>query len=383
MARRDPREHRSTNTRLALLAIAALAAAIAGAAVGSRDDGGKRTRPEASLGTGDRGPGTGLSLRQQVGQLLVSSFDGDRLPAYLRRRLRAGQTAGVVLFGQNVGSPQQLRLLTRSLQRLAGGSALVCTDQEGGPVRILGFAGPQPGQAGLADPRAAEAAARDGARGLRGVGVNVTLAPVADVALGSGSVMAGRAFPGGPEAVAALAGAAVRGWRGGGVAPTAKHFPGFGGAARNTDDDSVTISRSRAELEADLRPFRAAIAAGVPLVMASHATYTAYDERRIASQSPALLTELLRRRLGFNGAIMTDSIEARAVLRRSSVAEAAERSIAAGADIVLMTGSASWNLIYPRLLEHARRSPRFRRRVEQAAGRVLRLKRSLGLRAPS
>jgi beta-N-acetylhexosaminidase len=117
-------------------------------------------------------------------------------------------------------------------------------------------------------------------------------------------------------------------------------------------------------------------------VMTSHALYPRLDRTRIASQSPRILGRLLRRELRFKGAAMTDSIEADAVLGRSGVAEAAERSLAAGADMVLMTGSGSWRLAFPRVLARARRDPRFRRRVETAAARVLALKRRLGLRAP-
>jgi beta-N-acetylhexosaminidase len=321
-----------------------------------------------------------MPLKRAVGQLLVSSFDGPRLPDYLRTRLRAGQTTGVILFGRNVGSAAELRALTADVQRAARGGALVAVDQEGGPVRVVPYVGPQPAQPAQSDPELTERLARDAGRGLRALGVNVTLAPVADVAAGPATVMSTRAFPGDSSAVSDLVAASVRGWRAGRVAPVVKHFPGFGSAARNTDDAPVTISRARRSVELDLRPFRAAIAARVPLVMAAHATYTAYDGDRIASQSPAVLTGLLRRRLGFGGAVTTDSIEAEAVLRRSSIAVAAERAIAAGADLVLMTGSASWNAIYPRLLRRARDSAAFRRRLGQAAGRVRALKRSLGLR---
>jgi beta-N-acetylhexosaminidase len=115
--------------------------------------------------------------------------------------------------------------------------------------------------------------------------------------------------------------------------------------------------------------------------MAGHALYPAFDGERIASQSPTLLTDVLRDELGFRGVAITDSIEAQAVLDRSDVATAAVRSIAAGADIVLMTGSGSWNLVHPRLLATARRSPTFRARVQEGAQRVLALKRRLGLRA--
>jgi beta-N-acetylhexosaminidase len=183
--------------------------------------------------------------------------------------------------------------------------------------------------------------------------------------------------------VAASVRAAVRGSRRARIAATAKHFPGLGAATQNTDDAPVTIGEPRSRLDAvDLAPFRAAVAERVPLVMASHALYPAYDRGRIASQSAPLLTGLLRARLGFRGAVVTDSLEAQAVLDRSGVATAARRSIEAGADLVLMTGSASWNQVFPSLLAQARRSPRFRRQVQRSAERVLALKRALGLREP-
>jgi len=160
-----------------------------------------------------------------------------------------------------------------------------------------------------------------------------------------------------------------------GVAATAKHFPGLGRAQVNTDDASTDVP---GELDADLVPFRAAIAADVPLVMLAHAHYPAFDRSRIASQSPAIV-RLLRHRLGFAGVIVTDSIEAQAVLDRSGVGRAAVRSIAAGVDLILTTGSASWNQIHPALLRRARASPAFLDRVRRSAARVLALKRRLGL----
>jgi beta-N-acetylhexosaminidase len=124
-------------------------------------------------------------------------------------------------------------------------------------------------------------------------------------------------------------------------------------------------------------PFRAAIAERVPLIMLSHASYPALDSRRIASQSRSIATGLLRRRLGYEGVVVTDSLEAAAVLASSGIAAAAERSIRAGADLILMTGSASWNDVYPHLLAEARRDPAFRKRIRAAAARVLALKGSL------
>jgi beta-N-acetylhexosaminidase len=317
-----------------------------------------------------------LSLRQQVGQVIVSSFSDRSVPAYVERRLRARETAGVILFGFNAGTAAEWRRLTRALQRPARGRALVMVDQEGGEIRSVGWAGPVAGQPLQGGPAAVRQSARAAARQLRGAGINVNLAPVADVPAGAAPVMGFRAFAGGAQGIAARARAAVEGMRSARVAATAKHFPGLGRAQVNTDDASATVSGA---LTSDLVPFRAAVEARAPLVMLSHALYPALDSNRIASQSPRIVTGLLRERLGYEGVIVTDSIEAQAVLDRSGVGRAAERSMRAGADLILTTGSASWNQIHPWLLRRARRSRAFRERVRQSAARVLALKEELGL----
>ena len=271
----------------------------------------------------------------------------------MQRRLRTGETVGAVLFGPNVSTPAGTRRLTAAIQKAAGGDALIATDQEGGAVRQIPFAST--------------------AEELADTGVNVNLAPVADVAV-PGSVMAGRAYetdvPGSVVAASDELEAA-------GVMPTAKHFPGFGRATENTDDAQVTIDASRAELETDFEPFAAAVEAGVPLVMASHALYPALDDEYIASQSPAILQDLLRDELGFDGVVITDSLEAEAVLARSSVEVAAERSLAGGADLLLMTGRGSWVHVFPHLLRRARKSPALRARIAESAERVRRLRSDL------
>jgi beta-N-acetylhexosaminidase len=270
--------------------------------------------------------------------------------------------------------------LTHRLQRAARGKALVAADQEGGSIRILGWAPPLPSQGATTSAAEAKRQATAAAKALTDAGVTVTLAPVADVG-GPGSVMSERAFPGGAADVATLTRAAVSGYRGTKVAATLKHFPGLGEAGTNTDDAPVSISSPRAALETrDLPPFEAGIKAGAPLVMASHALFTGLDPRNIASQSKPILTTLLRGKLGFKGVVITDSMEAAAVLERSSIELAALRSVAAGADLLLLTGAGSFPRVYKQLLTGARQSPKFRARIAEAAARVIALKRSLGLR---
>ncbi len=315
-----------------------------------------------------------LTLEQQVGQLVVMSFRGTAAPGNALDALRERRAAGVILFGGNISSPEQLRGLTRDL-RGTGGRPLIAVDQEGGRVRRVPWVGParaEPGQVAAGTVRSdAEAAAQ----ALRVLGITVTLAPVADVPSIRGSAIASRAFARDPAVASSSVRASVRGWRSGGVAPTAKHFPGIGAAPANTDDAVVRIARSRAELaRVDLAPFRAAIAAGVPLVMVGHARYPALDRFRIASQSEPIVDGLLRGELGFRGVVVTDSMEARASLATGSLETVCERAVRAGADLLLLTGRGSYRPVYDHLLSLARTDPAFRDRVRESAARVLALK---------
>ena len=385
---RLPPAHTPARRRLAALAVAAGLALIVGIAVGAGSgDDAPKTPAAATQDTPARpraaavGAAAKLSLRKQVGQLIVMRFNGAGPPAYVPRALRAGRAAGVILFEDNVASRPALEALVAKLQRAAGGAALVATDQEGGAIRNLPWAAPATGQAAAATAERARDDARAAARDLRAAGVNVNLAPVGDVA-GAGSVMSGRAFPGDAEQVAALTRAAVEGYRGTRVAATVKHFPGLGAASENTDDAPVSLTRSPQQLLGeDLPPFRAAIAARVPLVMASHALYPSLDPDAIASQSRYVLHRLLRERLGFRGVVVTDSLEAKAVTERAGPAVAAVRSVRAGADLILTTGAGSHLRVLRALVAEAQRSPAFRKRVEESAARVLALKKDLGLDA--
>ena len=291
-----------------------------------------------------------LTLRQQVGQLVLLRFAGTRVPAYVRAAVRERRVAGVVLFRDNVRSPGQLRALTTILRR-EGGRPIVAVDQEGGAVRTVGWAPPAAGASEQLATGTVRTSAQRSARALRSVGVTVTLAPVADVPSVAGSAIASRSFSSNSRVASHAIRSAVRGWRDGGIASTAKHFPGLGAARVNTDDAAVTILRSRARLEArDLPAFRAAIRAGVPLVMVGHARYPALDRGRIASQSPVVIEGLLRNRLGFRGVVVTDSMEAEASLATGDIATVCERAVRAGADLVLLTGEGSYAPVYRRLL---------------------------------
>src|SRR5436190_3646413 len=370
--------------RLVALGIAASVALVVGIAVGA--GGGSSKRKQSAVAAKPPAQAVakakGLSLERQIGEILMIAFHGTTPPGYVQRALRQGRASGVILFRANAATPAGTRVLTRRLQRAGRHRVLIATDQEGGAIRILPWVPPTASQGATPTEAAAKTQARAAAKGLIDAGVNVTLAPVADVG-GQGSVMTGRAFPGGAADVSALTRAAISGYRGTKVAATLKHFPGLGEAGSNTDDKPVTISSPRAALATrDLPPFAAGIKAGAQVVMASHGLFTGFDPNNIASQSKPILTTLLRGKLGFKGVVITDSMEAAAVLQRSSLQLAALRSVAAGADLLLLTGPGSFPVVYKQLLTGAKQSKRFRARVAEAAARVIALKRSLGLKAP-
>ena len=368
--------------RRAAVVAAAAVALIAGVAVGAGGGGDEaasppageegRTVPEESAEEAvDR-----LSLEQQVGRMVILRFAGTEAPRYVLDVLGEGRAAGAILFRDNVVDPDQLRQLTRSLRRAAPG-VLVCVDQEGGAIRIVPWAPPEraaPEQQAFGAVREdSEAAGRE----LRAAGINVTLGPVADVPNVEGSIMTNRAFTADPEAAVAAVAESVAGWREAGVATTVKHFPGLGGATVNTDEGSATIDRTRRQLDEDLAPFAHAIEAGTEFIMASHAVYPALDDERIASQSPAVVEDLLRDELGFEGVVMTDSLEAQAVQDVTDVEEAALASAEAGVDVILTTGRGSYIRVYRALLERARQDQAFRERVRASATRVLAAQSSL------
>ena len=360
----------------------ALALLVGGVVLAGSARGGQATAPVGVLGSSAVAQPAAvdeLSLANQVGRLVVLRFAGTSAPEYVREILREGRAAGAILFRDNVIGPEQTRALTSQLRRGAQSTPLICVDQEGGEIRILRWLGPErraPEQAAAGVERSD---ARTAARSLRATGINVSLAPVADVPSVPGAALSGRAFSTSSGVVGDSVAEAVRGWREGGVASAVKHFPGLGGAKVNTDDGRVTITRSAAELRRqDLLPFRRAIKARVPLVMVGHAVYPAIDPARIASQSKAVVSGLLRSELGFRGVVITDSTEAAAVLAVTSPARAAVRNVRAGVDIVLTTGRGSYIHVYRALLAEAKRDPAFRARVRESAARVLALQRSMG-----
>jgi beta-N-acetylhexosaminidase len=307
---------------------------------------------------------TGPTVAQLVGQKLMITMGGSRVSAELAGRVRRGEVGGVVLLGSNITTRAALIRLTRTLQRAAaeGGQPplLIAIDQEGGSVKRVPWAAPtvtvpEMGRIGRRSVARAQGALTGSA--LRRLGINVDLAPVADLPRSTASFMyqQGRTFSFDARRMAGLADAFASGLASRGVLATMKHFPGIGLADRNTDREVETIGASRATLRADLRPYRRAIRHDIPLIMLSNARYTAYDRRNAAGWSRAIGEGLLRKELGFTGVTITDSLNGTAHARGRTVKRLAIRAANAGTDIILVTSSprsSAW--LYLRLLEEAR-----------------------------
>ena len=260
----------------------------------------------------------------------------------------------------------------------AGAPLLVGVDQEGGRVRRLPWAAPADsagelgsrGDAGRVEEQAGEAAAA-----LRLAGVDVDFAPVADVVSSPSSFLGRRAFSSDATLVSKLAAAFVRGLQAGGVAATAKHFPGLGTSHANTDARPVVIQAGTVVLTRGLEPFRSAIAAGVRLVMVSSASYPALDPAAPPAMfSRPIVSDLLRGELGFHGVVVTDALDAPAAARTP---HAPARAIGAGVDLLLYTGEKASEAGYASLLADASKSAELRRELRAADDRIDALRRRL------
>ncbi|WP_218006196.1 glycoside hydrolase family 3 N-terminal domain-containing protein [Nocardia tenerifensis] len=290
----------------------------------------------------------GLTPQQLAGQRVIYSYRGLTPPQSLLDDIRAGRAAGVIFFGENISSPEQIAGVVAQLRQAQAESPisrplLLMTDQEGGLVRRLpGAPVPSAKQVGQSpDPVAAAFDAGLGAgRNLRGVGMNVNLAPVLDVFDTPGNFIdrTQRSFSDNPFAVAALGSAFITAQQGTGVAATAKHFPGLGTApaGQNTDTGPVTLPADLSRLRSvDELPYPAAVFVGVKLVMLSWAIYPALDADRPAGLSPMIVDRELRGRNGFRGVTITDALEAESLNAFGTTGQRAVAAAAAGMDLIL------------------------------------------------
>jgi beta-N-acetylhexosaminidase len=334
-------------------AMPAMAAAGAGTtAAGGHEAGRVAATHSAARRTASAAALPRLSPQQLAGQRVIYSYPGLTPPASLISLIQHGEAAGVIFFRQNISSEAQIAGVIKRLDQANASPLnpvraplLLMTDQEGGQVRRL------PGQPYLSEkqiganplPRAKTLATQAGqgaAANLRGVGMNVNLAPVLDVYRKAGNFddQFGRSYSMNPSVVSVLGTNMIKAQQAGAVAATAKHFPGLGAAAQNqnTDTRPVTLNMPLATIRSiDEAPFQAAIRAGVRLVMLSWATYPSIQARRPAGLSPNAVQGELRNRLKFTGVTITDALEAGALNSYGSIQNRTLLAARAGMDLML------------------------------------------------
>ncbi|MCW5851206.1 MAG: beta-N-acetylhexosaminidase [Anaerolineae bacterium] len=325
-----------------------------------------------------------LSLEQKVGQVVMGGFPDPAADPATLAAIRDGSLGNIILFARNCPDPQSVARLTRSLQDAAPIPLLIAADQEGGTVsRLTHGATIMPGAMALGatdDPDLAERVAGVMADEMRAVGINVVLAPVADVnANPLNPVIGVRAFGEDPGQVSRFVAAMTRGFQARGLAACLKHFPGHGDTSVDSHHALPRIDHSLAQMEqVGLVPFRAGIAAGVALVMTTHILFPALDPNHPSTLSRAILTGLLRDRLGFEGVVITDSMEMAGITQSRTPAQACLAAFAAGADIVCPSHEREDQAgAYRLILAAVQRGDIPRARLDAAVGRILALKRRL------
>jgi beta-N-acetylhexosaminidase len=337
---------------------------------------------------------TALTLEQIIGQKLLWSFSGKAAPPpEFLSALKEGQMSGITLFRSlNVDNPAQVRQLTDRLQLAAREAGqpplLIAADQEGGQLIALGDqTTPFPGNLALGATRSVELAERVGyalGRELAALGVNVDYAPACDVNVNPQNPVIGtRSFGEAPGSVARLTAAMVKGLQGAGIAATAKHFPGHGDTASDSHYGTPIVQHSRERLrQVELPPFVAAIEAGVKLILTAHVAVPSIDGQTDlpATLSTRILRGILREELNFDGVVVTDAMDMRAITQGAGFGIDTICAAAAGADLLLLTTAVDQAAAHASLLLAARRGLLSMVDLDASAARIAALKQWLAAR---
>jgi len=320
------------------------------------------------------------ALGTQLAQLLLVGFPGTT-PGPVSRELVDRGIGGLLLFRANVVSAGQVEALVTGLKERAAIPLEVAVDQEPGTrvARLKGIvrAAPSARELGRLPADQVERYGRAAGHDLAALGVTTDLAPVLDVTGARwDGVIGDRSFGADPATVSRAAVAFMHGLAAGGVAPVGKHFPGHGATTVDSHERLPVVAAPMARLQArDLAPFRAAIRSGLDAVMVGHLLVRAVDPRNPATLSPAVVGGLLRDDMGFDGLVVSDALEMGALAGSMSLPVAAERSLAAGVDQLVLSGHTG----VPAILDHLERAVADGRlpqaRVRQAFLRVMRFKR--------
>ena len=375
---------------LMLLALALLASAALGEGwvVEDEDDGIVPDRPAQAQLLLQR-----MTLEEKIWQLLMvtpEALTGDAITQYLwtGNVFSARPVGGVVIFGQNIVSEEQLRDLTSALQLQAGQAGkyplFIAVSEEGGAwsrvANKLGY--PMAASAVEAgktkDDSLAYAAGESIARYLKPLGINLDLAPVCDVQTAEDAWIRERVYGKDAQRVSGRALQMARGLRENGVTPCFSHFPGQGSVNGNLNNREVVNTRTLEQMRAvDWIPFRDAIADGAGMIMVSNAPSRAAGDGTAACLSAVVISRWLREELGYQGVVITDSLRMGAVTTLYKPGRAAVDAVQAGADMILL--SANPDAAAASLLKAVQNGEISEARIDQSVARVLALKIDSGL----
>ncbi|MER7541380.1 glycoside hydrolase family 3 N-terminal domain-containing protein [Spirillospora sp. NPDC127506] len=376
---------------LALAAAALLASGVAGCGGGSGEGGRK---PSAGSGAPSGSPPARttppdawipgrvarMSVAEKVGQLFVPAFSSR---ADALQKIKKYHVGGLIYFPENFGSPARTAAQSNALQKASKIPLLLGVDEEQGIVSRTPFITRFPGNMALGatrNPADARAAARVTGAELRAVGINLDYAPDADVNVNPRNPVIGlRSFSADPALASTMVTGAVGGYQDAGVAATVKHFPGHGDTAVDSHTGLPVIRHSPAQwARLDAPPFKAAIAAGVDVIMTAHIVVPKLDRSGDPSTlSKTVLTGLLRGKLGYGGVITTDSLQMAGVREKYGDAVVPVRAINAGADQLLMPPSLP--RAYRAVVKAVRSGKITEKRLDESVTRILRLKQRRGL----
>lgn len=325
-----------------------------------------------------------LSLDAKVGQLFVAGFDGTRPTPGIESLITERQLGGIIYFARNIETPAQLRQLSDSLQGSVPANVpplFVAIDQEGGRVTRLPWETQLPSAMAIGaanDASIAEAAGEAVGRELRRLGISVNLAPVLDVNRADNPVIGARSFGDRPASVAELGTAFAAGLREATVVACGKHFPGHGDTTVDSHLDLPRVDHARDHLDCvDLRPFRAALNAGIDMLMTAHVAYPALGTTKPATVSQSVVTGLLRDELGFEGLVVTDCMEMDAIADTVGTVEGSVQAIEAGCDLITISHSLDLQHAAIDAVIDAVESDRLSEdRIDASVRRILRAKRA-------
>jgi beta-N-acetylhexosaminidase len=316
-----------------------------------------------------------MPLRQAAGRVLVVGLEGAELTALESAWLKLLQPGGIILFRRNIETAAQTHALVQSAVQALDHPLLRCIDVEGGTVdRLRDLIAPMASPFAVAATNKPALFEKHGnliAQEVRLLGLNTTFAPVLDLRTpASAPVMTSRVVSGEPEQVVRYARSFLRGLARQGVLGCGKHFPGLGSGQVDSHHSTPVISKSLAELwKEDLQPYRQ-LAKQLPMVMVSHATYSA-SVPEPASVSAYWIREILIRELGYKGLVVSDDMEMGGILKYTGIAEASVKALAAGTHVVeVCRNPALVFAAYEAVLREAEASPAFARQLRNAAAKV-------------